>query len=155
MSKVKDHLVRELRSRPRVVTRVALWKIPHRTGGDTLSFKIGRYARPKVFGGDEEPETLEPKSELTLDDEEFQALIEFLQENYEPFREGLYSSQEAVFAPNSPADPGSLCTSRFCSTRRLYSRQRRYPRRVGGGTRGCKAAPGYRRFRADVGRQFG
>lgn len=38
---------------------------------------------------DETPESLQPKSELTLDDEEFKTLIEFLQEQYEPFRQGV------------------------------------------------------------------
>jgi hypothetical protein len=38
---------------------------------------------------DETPETLQPKSELTLDDEEFQALVNFLREHYEPFRQGV------------------------------------------------------------------
>jgi len=38
---------------------------------------------------DPEPETLDPKSELTLDQEEFKALINFLQKNYEPFKKGV------------------------------------------------------------------
>ncbi len=32
---------------------------------------------------------LDPKSEFTLDQEEFKSLINFLQENYEPFRKGV------------------------------------------------------------------
>ena len=32
---------------------------------------------------------MEPKSELTLDEEEFKSLVEFLQNNYEPFRQGF------------------------------------------------------------------
>ncbi len=89
MSKVKDHLIGKLRETDRVLTQVAFWKIPHRTREDTISFKIGRYSKPKTFGEELGPETLKPKSELTLTDEEFRAMIEFLQERYEPFKEGV------------------------------------------------------------------
>ena len=89
MSKVKDHLIGTLRETERVLTRVAFWKIPHRTNDDTISFKIGRYTKPKTWNEAPQPETLKPKSELTLTDEEFRALIEFLQEWYEPFKEGV------------------------------------------------------------------
>ena len=49
--------------------------------------KLGRYNRY-----DFAPETLEvpnPRSELTMDNEEFQQLIRFLGENYEPFKKGV------------------------------------------------------------------
>jgi hypothetical protein len=36
-----------------------------------------------------DPETLDPKSELTLDQEEFLSLIQFLRQSYEPFRQGV------------------------------------------------------------------
>jgi hypothetical protein len=89
MSNVSGQLFKTLRDGPRVITRAAFWKIPHRTQPDTVAFKIGRYKRPKGAFDSAEPETLEPKSELTLDDEEFRAMIEFLQDNYEPFRQGV------------------------------------------------------------------
>lgn len=89
MSKVKDQLFGVLRETARVITRVAFWKIPHRTGEDTISLKIGRYTKSKTLSAAFEPENLKPKSELTLDDEEFKSLVQFLQKNYEPFRHGV------------------------------------------------------------------
>lgn len=89
MSKVKDKLFTVLRNRPRVITRAVFWKIPHHTRDDEVTLKIGRYNKPKDFDEDEEPESLSPKSELTFDNEEFTNLIKFLQENYEPFKEGV------------------------------------------------------------------
>jgi hypothetical protein len=89
MSNVCGQLFKTLRDRPHVITRAAFWRIPHRTQSDTVAFKIGRYKRPKDSFDADEPEVLEPKSELTLDDEEFRAMIEFLQDNYEPFKQGV------------------------------------------------------------------
>jgi hypothetical protein len=87
--RVKDKLSKVLRITQKVITRAVLWSIPHDSGREDISLKIGRYKRPKVLPSGEEPESLEPKSELTLDDEEFKTLIEFLSENYEPFRQGV------------------------------------------------------------------
>ena len=89
MSKVKDKLFTVLRNRPQVITRAAFWKIPHNTREDEVSLKVGRYKKSKYWDEKEEPETLTPKSELTFDNEEFVNLIRFLQENYEPFKEGV------------------------------------------------------------------
>jgi len=88
MSRVEGRLARILRNKPSVVTRAVFWKIPHNTGKEDIRLKIGRYKKPMDFHDEEEPESLEPKSELTLDQEEFQSLIEFLRQNYEPFRQG-------------------------------------------------------------------
>lgn len=89
MSKVKDHLFKVLRDRPQVVTRAAFWKIPHNSREDEISLKIGRYKKLKDISDQEKPDSLTPKSELTLDNEEFLNLIKFLQENYEPFKQGV------------------------------------------------------------------
>lgn len=89
MSKIEDRLARTLRNKPRVITRAVFWKIPHNTAVEDVRLKIGRYAKSSDYLGDETPETLQPKSELTLDREEFDALIAFLQESYEPFRQGV------------------------------------------------------------------
>lgn len=89
MSKVTGQLFTVLRDRPRVITRAGFWKIPHNTKEDEVSLKVGRYSKPKDWRETESPESLTPKSELTLDDEEFQNLIKFLQDNYEPFKEGV------------------------------------------------------------------
>jgi len=76
-----------LKEKAKTVTRVFFWKIPHKTPQGHICLKIGRYSK-KGFA----TETLEvanPKSELTLDKEEFQKLLEFLYENYEPFKKGV------------------------------------------------------------------
>ena len=62
-------------------------KIPHKTPQEDICLKIGRYNKNSFA-----PDTLEvenPKSELTLDNEEFQKLLAFLSENYEPFKKGV------------------------------------------------------------------
>ena len=89
MPRIKDKLVKVLRNKPTVITRAVFWSIPHNSGKEDISLKIGRYKKPLEVPADEVPESLQPKSELTLDDEEFKALIEFLQEQYEPFRQGV------------------------------------------------------------------
>ena len=89
MPRIKDKLAKVLRNRPSVITRAVFWSIPHDSGKEDISLKLGRYKKPKEMLDDEVPESLQPKSELTLDDEEFKALIEFLREHYEPFRQGV------------------------------------------------------------------
>lgn len=89
MPRIKDKLVRVLRNKPTVTTRAFLWSIPHDSGKEDISLKIGRYKKTLDVPTGEVPESMQPKSELTLDDEEFKALIEFLQEQYEPFRQGV------------------------------------------------------------------
>ena len=68
-----------------MTTEAFLWKIAHKSGTQDISLKVGRY---KFAGGKKVPETDVPKSELTLDVEEFNALLEFLRDNLEPFRAG-------------------------------------------------------------------
>ena len=89
MPRIKDKLVKVLCNKPTVITRAVLWSIPHNSGKEDIRLKIGRYKKPLEVPADEVPESLQPKSELTLDDEEFKALIELLQEQYEPFRQGV------------------------------------------------------------------
>lgn len=84
-----DKLVKVLRNKPTVITRAFFWSIPHNSGKQDICLKIGRYKKPQEVPAHEAPESLQPKSELTLDDEEFKTLIEFLQEQYEPFRQGV------------------------------------------------------------------
>jgi hypothetical protein len=87
--RIKDKLARVLRNRPSVITRAVFWSISHDSGKEDINLKLGRYRKTKEMRDDKVPEFLEPKSELTLDDEEFKALIEFLREHYEPFRHGV------------------------------------------------------------------
>lgn len=89
MSKVKDKFIWTLKDKQTVLTRGYFWKIPHNTKDDEINLKIGRYKKPKHLGADEELDNLDPKSELTLDGEEFLSLISVLQERYQPFKEGV------------------------------------------------------------------
>lgn len=82
-----EYLFGLLKEKAKTVTRAAFWKIPHKTFQEDICLKIGRYNKNGFA-----PDTLEvenPKSELTLDNEEFQKLLEFLSENYEPFKKGV------------------------------------------------------------------
>ena len=89
MSNIKDKLFTTLKDKPRVITRAAFWKIPHNTQPDEVALKVGRYNKPKNWLGSKTPETLKPKSELTLDNDELDNLVSFLQEHYEPFKAGV------------------------------------------------------------------
>lgn len=88
MASVKDRLVQIIRNKPRVLTRAIFWKIPHTNSDDEIYLKLGRYNKPKNWSESETLELDSPKSELTLDGEEFQNLIEFISTYYEPFKEG-------------------------------------------------------------------
>lgn len=82
-----DYLWGLLKNKAKTITRIALWKIPHNSGRQDVCLKLGRYNKNGFI-----PETLEcgdPKSELTLDNDEFQNLLKFLSENYEPFKQGI------------------------------------------------------------------
>jgi hypothetical protein len=84
-----DYLGAVLRQTKHTITRATFWRIPHKTPERVdIHLKLGRYNRPKLPFSRETPEVLDPRSELTLDDEEFKGLIQFLEENYEPFRVG-------------------------------------------------------------------
>ncbi len=77
-----------LKKKARTVTEAVLWDIPHKTEGkEDVSLKIGRYKTGGLFR--KQLDVSSPKSELTLDFEELQALIKFLSENYEPFKKGV------------------------------------------------------------------
>lgn len=89
MSNVKDKLIWKLKDKKTVLTRAYFWKIPHNTSDDEVFLKLGRYKKPKDYWDEEELDNLDPKSELTLDGEEFNALIGLLQKHYEPFKEGV------------------------------------------------------------------
>ncbi len=81
-----DYLATILKRKAKTITKAILWRIPHNTLQDDVRLKIGRYNR--IFNI-ETPETSKPKSALTLDNEEFQTLLTFLEENYEPFKKGI------------------------------------------------------------------
>jgi hypothetical protein len=95
------YLVRVLRDKKTVITRALFWLIRHDSGKEEVHLKIGRYKKPEEWRDGELPESLSPKSELTLDDEEFRNLIEFVQQNYEPFKAGT----KAFIPLDKPFDP--------------------------------------------------
>lgn len=96
-----DYLIKILKDKKTTVTRAVFWKIPHHTQGEDVSLKIGRYT--KTPGQPEIPECGAPKSELTLDNDEFKELLNFIEENYEPFKQGVkrYLPIDQKFDPKS------------------------------------------------------
>ncbi len=82
-----NYLIGILKEKATTVTKVVFWKIPHNSGIDDISLKIGRYNKSGFIR--ESVENTNPRSELTLNNEEFEELMNFLQENYEPFKEGI------------------------------------------------------------------
>lgn len=78
-----------LRNKKTIITRAVFWKIPHKSDVEDVRLKLGRYRKPEDIFDDEAPEFAQPKSELTLDQEEFANLIKFLQDHYEPFKAGF------------------------------------------------------------------
>lgn len=77
-------ILQKLKTRQRVYSQAILMKIPHQHSEELdVSLKIGRYTLPygRVAGN-------QPKSELTLDNEELNALIEYISENYTPVNLG-------------------------------------------------------------------
>lgn len=86
-----NYLPAVLRDSPTVITRIFFWGI-HRTSGNIdVAMKLGRYKKLKgpIGPAFEIIENEQPKSELTLTSEEFLKLVDFLQENYEPFKKGV------------------------------------------------------------------
>ena len=73
-----------LKTKKRVYFQAMLMKIPHEHHDEPdISLKIGRYLFP--FG---KVQNDKPKSELTLDNEELNALIGYISENYVPVNLG-------------------------------------------------------------------
>ena len=73
-----------LKTKQRVYSQALLMKIPHEHREDTdISLKVGRYTLPygRVAAN-------QPKSELTLDNEELNALIQYISDNYTPVNLG-------------------------------------------------------------------
>ena len=100
MSKIKGRKAQILRNKKTVVTRAIFWKIPHNTKVDDVRLKLGRYKKPQDFLEDETVELDDPKSELTLDQEEFDNLLAFIRDHYEPFKAGV----KAYVPLDSPFD---------------------------------------------------
>jgi hypothetical protein len=73
-----------LKTKQRVYSQAMLMKIPHdHPNKSDISLKIGRYNLP--FG---KPVSDKPKSELTLDNDELNALVKYISEKYTPVNLG-------------------------------------------------------------------
>lgn len=81
------YLAEILKTKNKTITRAIFWKIPHNTDKEDIALKIGRYN--KTSFNFETLENENPKSELTLDNEELTGLMKFLSENYEPLKSGV------------------------------------------------------------------
>ena len=78
-----------LNEKKTVISRAHLTRIETGKESKNISLKIGRYNKAKVDNGVVTFESLEsenPKSELTLDNEELQALVKYLNDNYYPLK---------------------------------------------------------------------
>jgi len=74
---------RTLKLKPRTETKALLYRVPHDDAEKIdLSLRIGRYKR--ITGV---PDLENPKSALTLDNEEVEALVDYLCETYGPIRD--------------------------------------------------------------------
>lgn len=89
MPKVTDKLIKVLKDKKTVITKAFFWKIPHDSDRIDIRLKVGRYKKPDYPFDPEVVESFDPKSEITFDEEEFESLVNFLQENYEPFKQGF------------------------------------------------------------------
>lgn len=72
-----------LKKKSRVFSRAMLMSIPHNSDKIDVSLKLGRYTLPF-----ENVETRQPKSELTLDNDELNNLITYISDNYAPVNLG-------------------------------------------------------------------
>ncbi|MBN2821976.1 MAG: DUF4263 domain-containing protein [Coriobacteriia bacterium] len=75
--------VRTLQTKQRVETQAHLYRVPHNDPDVVdLALRIGRYNRIT-----QKPDVPEPKSALTLDNVELEALVDYLSECYGPIRD--------------------------------------------------------------------
>lgn len=79
-----DYLTSILKDGPRITSKAIFWKIPHKSSlTEDICLKIGRYNKTS-----DSLESEKPKSELTLDHEEFHNLLDFISTNYTPLKDG-------------------------------------------------------------------
>ncbi|MGV3569895.1 MAG: Shedu anti-phage system protein SduA domain-containing protein [Ramlibacter sp.] len=154
MSKVEDSYFKTLLVKKRVATRAGFFKIPHNTSRDDVRLKLGRYKiDPNSFRNDE-PECLDPKSELTLDQEEFEALIAFLRDRYEPFRQGVkaFIPLDQPFAHDNAAQIKALfALPERANLVRFIVENQIIPEELADGLRQAKRAKAVREFERMLG----
>lgn len=74
-----------LKKKAQTITKAILWKIPRSDPDKGFSLKIGRY-KNNIW---EDLDCKNPKSELTLDQEELFNLMRFVNDRYNPLRKGV------------------------------------------------------------------
>jgi hypothetical protein len=80
-----DYIRAVLKPKKTVSTQAVFWKIERAHHEPAISLRVGRY---KGIGAGEIPAQSDPKSALTLDGDEFEALLDFIADNHQPLREG-------------------------------------------------------------------
>lgn len=102
-----DYITCILQDKVKVVSKATLTKIEHNTKENEICLKLGRYNKVIDEYGNhfEEIENKQPKSELTLTNEEFLNLIQFIQVNYAPLKSGIkkFISLDDSFSPENAA----------------------------------------------------
>ena len=86
-----EYLKARIQTKQSVYTEAVLWKIPRTDGTPDFSLKLGRYKIETDGFLFQEFSSPSPKCEITLDDIEFNNIIAFLQQVYEPFVKGVKS----------------------------------------------------------------
>ncbi len=86
-----EYLKARIQTKQSVYTEAVLWKIPRTDGTPDFSLKLGRYKLETDGFLFQEFSNPSPKCEITLDDSEFNSIISFLQQVYEPFVKGVKS----------------------------------------------------------------
>ena len=94
-----DYLDTNLKKTDKTITKAFFWQIRHNSGIIEVSLKVGKYKPNATISFIVEPLCTDPKSEVTLDQKELNALIDFISQNYKPIKDGVkkYISIEADF----------------------------------------------------------
>ena len=84
-----DYLTYKIAENSASFTEIVFWKIPRSSGASEIHLKLGKYHQQHSVPIFDEYSKPSPKCEVTLNANEFDGLVNFLQENYEPFRQGF------------------------------------------------------------------
>jgi hypothetical protein len=72
------------------ITKAFFWQIKHNSGQIEVSLKIGRYKKnAKVIWLVDGPVCSDPKSEITLNEKEWKAMVDFISENHQPIKDNV------------------------------------------------------------------
>ncbi|HTW90649.1 MAG TPA: Shedu anti-phage system protein SduA domain-containing protein [bacterium] len=87
-----------LRDSPKVISKAVFFDIPHNTTQGDVRLMVGRF--DKKSG---QPVSSAPKTKMTFYTDEFNELLTFISDNYEPFKAGVrnYIPINSKFDPNS------------------------------------------------------